>query len=76
MNFNYENNGNGCMMPPIYECPQERVCTRVFNYEVPHIIPVNTKIVNQHVYHHTYEPMFTYTTEDEISNVYDNKCGM
>lgn len=23
------------MCPPIYECPQERVCHRMINYEVP-----------------------------------------
>lgn len=25
----------GCQMPPIYECPQERVCHREFVHEVP-----------------------------------------
>ena len=40
-----------------------------------HIIPVNTRIVNHHVYRHTYQPMYTCTMEDTVSNVYDNKCG-
>ncbi len=65
----------GCTCPPVMECPQERVCHRQMNYEVPHIIPINTKIVNHHVYRHTYQPMFTTTMEDEVSNVYDNKCS-
>ena len=65
----------GCTCPPIMECPQERVCHREMNYEVPHIIPVNTRIVNHHVYRHTYQPMYTCTMEDTVSNVYDNKCG-
>ena len=31
------NNGMcGCACPPVYECPQERVCTRVIVHEVPH----------------------------------------
>ncbi len=27
----------GQTMPPIYECPQERVVNREFNYEVPQV---------------------------------------
>jgi len=65
----------GCMCPPVMECPQERVCHRELCYEVPHIIPVNTRIINHHIYRHTYQPMFTCTTEDEVSNVYENNCG-
>lgn len=64
---------NAC--PPVMECPQERVCHRQMCYEVPHIIPINTRIINHHVYRHTYQPMYTCTMEDEVSNVYDNKCG-
>ena len=41
-----------------------------------HIIPVNTRIINHLVYRHTYQPMYTCTMEDEVSNVYDNSCGM
>ena len=69
------NNCGGCTCPPVMECPQERVCHRQMNYEVPHIIPINTRIVNHHVYRHTYQPMFTCTMEDEVCNVYDNRCG-
>lgn len=61
--------------PPVMECPQERVCHREMCYEVPHIIPVNTRIINHHIYRHTYQPMYTCTMEDTVSNVYDNKCG-
>lgn len=25
----------GCMCPPVYECPTERVCERVIMHEVP-----------------------------------------
>ena len=74
MNFNYENNMGGCNMNPVYECPQERVVNREMCYEVPHIIPINTRVVNHHIYRHTYQPMYTCTMEDTVSNVYD-KCG-
>lgn len=66
---------NGCTCPPVMECPQERVCHRQMCYEVPHIIPINTRIINHHVYRHTYQPMYTCTMEDEVSNVYDNNCN-
>ena len=65
----------GCTCPPVMECPQERVVNREMCYEVPHIIPINTRVINHHVYRHTYQPMYTCTMEDTVSNVYDNKCG-
>jgi len=64
-----------CVCPPVMECPQERVCHRQMMYEVPHIIPINTRIINHHVYKHTYQPMYTCTMEDEVCNVYDNHCN-
>lgn len=62
------------MCPPVYECPQERVCHRTINYEVPHMIPCHTKMINHHVYHHSYTPCYSYSEEDEYSNVYGNRC--
>ncbi len=62
----------GC--EPIYEAPQERVCHRYINYEVPHIIPCNTRIVNHHVYRHTYSPCYSCCEENVVCNVYDKKC--
>ena len=61
--------------PPITECPQERCCHREFVHEVPHVVPINTRIINHHVYHHTYMPCYTYCEENEVSNVYErNNC--
>ena len=80
------NMGSGCcdmgmpmsqqtmMCPPIQECPQERVCHKYFCYEVPHIMPCNTRVINHHVYRHTYTPCFTTCEENVVSNVYDRKC--
>lgn len=62
------------MCPPIYECPQVRCCHRVINYEVPHIIPCHTKTITHHVYRHTYQPCFSYSEEDESSEIYEPKC--
>lgn len=61
-----------CM--PVYECPRENVCHRYICYEVPHIMPCNTRIINHHVYRHTYRPEYTCCEENVVSNVYDRPC--
>lgn len=69
-----DNTGYGVTCEPICECPQERVCHRYINYEVPHIIPCNTRIINHHIYRHTYTPCYTCCEENVCENVYDGKC--
>ena len=64
--------GAPCM--PVYECPRENVCHRYICYEVPHIMPCNTRIINHHVYRHTYRPEYTCCEENVVSNVYDRPC--
>lgn len=66
--------GQEMMCPPVMECPQVRCCHRVINYEVPHIIPCHTKVINHHIYRHTYQPCYSYSEEDEASEVYEPKC--
>lgn len=78
--MNYMGMEMGCcnpgvmMCPPIMECPQVRCCHRVINYEVPHIIPCHTKMINHHIYRHTYQPCYSYSEEDESSEIYEPKC--
>lgn len=74
MNMDCQTPEMGGMCPPIQECPQERVCHRYICYEVPHIMPCNTRIINHHVYRHTYTPCYTCCEENVVSNVYDRKC--
>ena len=62
---------DACACPPVYECPQERVCERYIVHEVPHIMPINTKIVNHHIYRHTFTPCYTMSECDTCENVYD-----
>lgn len=64
-----------CVCPPVYECPQERVCHRHSVIEVPHIIPINTRIINHQIIRHTYMPCYTSCEQTEVSNVYENNCG-
>ena len=67
-----------CMEPmmcaPIYECPEERCIHKQIIHEVPHIKPINTRIINHHIYRHTYTPCYTCTEENEVCNI--NACGM
>ena len=62
------------MCPPIEECPRERVCHRYICYEVPHIMPCNTRIINHHIYKHTYTPYYTSCEENVCENIYGPKC--
>lgn len=63
-----------CACPPVYECPQERVCERYIVHEVPHVMPIHTKIVNHHIYKHSYTPCYTMSECDTCENVYDPCC--
>jgi hypothetical protein len=64
----------GCMCDPVYECPQERVCHRCINIDVPHVVPCNTKIINHYIYHHTFTPCYSCCEENVVSNVYGGRC--
>ncbi len=70
-----DNTFQGVVCPPIMECPTERCVHRQFMHEVPHIIPINTKIINHHIYKHTYSPMYTCSEENVVSNINDNCCN-
>lgn len=63
-----------CQSMPIYECPEERVCHRYICYDVPHIKPCNTRIINHHVYRHTFTPCYTSCEENVVENVFDQRC--
>lgn len=69
------NTMNGIVCAPIYECPQERCIHKQIIHEVPHVCPVNTRIINHHIYKHTYSPCYTCTEENEVCNVTEyNPC--
>lgn len=64
----------GVVCPPIYECPRETVCHRYICHEVPHIQPCNTRIINHHIYRHTFTPTYSCCEENEVQNVYERRC--
>ena len=64
----------GDMMSPVIEPGRERVVNRTFVHEVPHICPINTRIINNHVYKHTYQPRYTCCEENTCTNVQCGSC--
>lgn len=54
---------------------QERVINRTFVHEVPHTCPIHTRIINHHVYKHTYRPVYTCSEENVCSNVQCGSCS-
>ncbi len=63
---------SGCVMPEVMECPRERVVHRTFCHTIPHICPVNTRIINHHIYRHVFRPCYTCCEENVVVN---EQCG-
>ena len=53
---------------------QERVVNRTFVHEIAHTCPIHTRIINHHVYKHTYRPVYTCSVENVCSNVQCGSC--
>ncbi len=87
MNIDYMNNNmpmqmdmdpgmqiNGGAQQPIIEPMQQRVINRTIVHEVPHICPLQTKIVNHHVFKHTYQPSYSCCEENVCSEIQCGSC--
>lgn len=88
MNIDYMNNNNmampismdpgmqvnGGVSQPIIEPMQQRVINRTIVHEVPHICPLQTKIVNHHVFKHTYQPSYSCCEENVCSEIQCGSC--
>ena len=53
---------------------QEKCIHRTFIHEVPHVCPIHTRIINHHVYKHTYCPKYTCSEENTVSNIQCGSC--
>ena len=62
------------MMGNTNEAVQQRVINRTFVHEVPHTCPIHTRIINHHVYKHTYRPVYTCSEENTVSNIQCGSC--
>lgn len=64
----------GSVEGPIIEPGRERVVQRNIVHEVRHICPMNTKIINNHIFNHTYQPRYTCCEENTVTNVQCGSC--
>ncbi len=59
---------------PIIEPPIEKCIKRDFCHEVKHICPIHTKIINNHIFRHTYAPHYTCSEENVVCNTQLGSC--
>lgn len=64
----------GAMQSPIIEPLQERQVHRTIMHEVPHVCPMRTRIVNHHVFRHTYQPSYSCCEENTCSTINCGSC--
>lgn len=69
-----QNIQGGVMSNPISEAVQQRCIHRTFVHEVPHVCPIHTRIINHHVYKHTYRPEYSCSEENTVSNIQCGSC--
>ena len=82
MFFNRNCCRNNFFAPNNYCCPNpeqeiiepaiNKCIEKEFYHEIKHCCPINTHIINKHIYNHTYTPVYTCSEEDQIIN---NDCG-
>jgi len=72
MNMNDDGMNYGMEQSPIIEAGRERCVQRNILHEVKHICPINTRIINNHIYRHTYQPHYTCSEENVVTN---QQCG-
>lgn len=76
VNVNMANGNQGNMMTGgCMNNGRERIINRTFVHEVPHTCPIHTKIINHHVYKHTYRPVYTCSEENVCSSVQCGSCS-
>ena len=73
MNENFDGGYDmGMVTGPVMEPGRERVVQRNIVHEVKHVCPINTRIVNNHIFRHTYQPSYTCCEENVVTN---QQCG-
>ena len=62
------------MYVQLIEAPIEKCVQKDIVHEVEHICPINTRIINNHIYRHTYQPRYTCCEENTCTNVQCGSC--
>lgn len=65
---------SSCGQQPMVEPMQERIVNRTIMHEVPHVCPIRTRVINHHVFRHTYRPEYSCCEENVVSNVNEGSC--
>ena len=73
-NVEYQSDSCECNQP-IVEPMQEKCVHRTIMHEVPHVCPIRTKVINHHVYRHTYRPEYSCCEENVVSNINNGSCS-
>ena len=68
------NMGSSCGCP-VQEGVQQKCIHKTIVHEVPHVCPIHTRIINHHVFKHTYRPQYTCSEENVVSNVQCGSCS-
>lgn len=63
-----------CPPAPVMEPPMERCVQRNICHDVKHICPINTRVINNHIYRHTYVPHYTCSEQNVVNNVSCGSC--
>ena len=63
-----------CPPGPIMEKPVQRCVTRDICHDVPHVCPIDTKVINNHICRHHYVPHYTCSEANVVSHVYTGSC--
>ena len=74
-NISYNDVDFNLMQNNMVQPPRERCVHRTFVHEVPHVCPIKTRIINHHVYRHTYRPEYSCSEENVVSNVQCGSCS-
>jgi len=56
----------------VYEQPINKCVLNDIVHEIKHIVPINTNVINNHIYKNTYIPEYTCSEENVCTNIYDN----
>ena len=64
-----------CPEDPVYEAPIEKCIQKDYVHEVMHVCPIHTRVVNNHIYKHTYVPEYTCSEENVCSNYDECQCN-
>lgn len=64
----------GVAQSPVIEPMRERVVNRTIEHVVPHVCPIRTRIINHHVFKHTYQPNYTCCEENVCEHVQCGSC--